>query len=1401
MSIKKEEEDEPNTAAAATRTSGAQQQKVPQGKQLKQPPVWPDETASQWSKWTYGYMRDILRKGAASASDEQQCLTLNDIYAVPPSMEAKQLTADFMSHLKSSIDNDHDDASIFRTLWHVGAPYFKPAAACEALRTVCLVVQPLFTRELLRTLEDHPGEVVRDQPGGYIPVFGTFIVLLIYGFTTHRQQDFAMKGGVAIRAAVSSALYQHSLTLTPSGRSGVTTGEVTNLIATDTQKLFEVSQVVHQIWSCPLAIVLVTSFLLWIMGPITLIGILVLICFAPAMECIVRKMVAARKQRAKLTDERIEIISAMLQGIKVTKLGNYEARFQERIENARDREMKYVRKELLLWGTTLFMTVLSPVLASFFTFVAYVLIYEDRVLDAATTFTVLTLFSALRFPINHFGTLMGKASQAYSAARRVSMFLHREARPVVPLEKELHSHIEDSAVATDDAAVLTVENGTFTVGKSTEHAPAASDQKENDSTSSVPTEGSNCVESGFTLANIDFSLNNDEILAVVGPVGSGKSTLVHALIGEIESANDASRVTSSGKVAYAGQSPFILNTSVRENILFGQEYDRERYEKVLDDCCLRPDLKQIGPAGDMTQIGERGITLSGGQKQRVSLARVAYSKPGIAIFDDPLSALDAETSRAIFDNLFKKTGLLAGTAIVLVTHAAHYLQSVDKILIIHKGRGIFLGTWDDLVEFHPSENDTADVMEVLNSLRSAVQEGESDNDSEKGDCEKQNFKPCSSHKDAITGKDALSFRSQDTDIDSVDNDGKIMKKEDREFGISSFWTWLLWFKAAGGWTFIILQFLFMFGDRVAYIATEWWLARWTSASDGPIEVFGSEMPSQTDGIDAQREYIYVYALILLVSISFTIIRSYWVVLGGARSSKRLFRLMTRHVLRAPMSYFDTTPLGRILNRFTYDVEVLDVRLAQAMSVMLIACSWFVAGVCIMVTILPWILFVLGPVMACYFALQLYYRRSSVDLQRIDAVSRSPIQALIAEGLDGAVTIRVFHQEDAFIRKFWSALDENGSAMINFLTAHRWLGVRLEILGCVVSFCASFLVVSFNEYFQIDAGIVALLIMWASNFTITLNFLMENTNEAEAAITSVERMNAMTTLPQERALETPEDVVLEQDWPKRGVLEFRDVSLRYREGLPLALDGLCFTIQSGKRCGVVGRTGAGKTSLTAALFRLVEIEGGSILLDGIDLSTLGLADVRGRQKGMAIIPQDPVLFAGTVRDCLDPSGASNDEDMLDALIAVRLASTNNSRAMLDDIVEERGANYSVGERQLMCLARAILSKPKILVLDEATASVDGETDAFLQRMLRTNFQQGTTLLTIAHRLNTIMDYDDVLVMDQGKAVEFGPPHELLSSNSGNSIFAELVDATGAESSLVLRNMAKEAYEEKQQNLDR
>lgn len=362
-------------------------------------------------------------------------------------------------------------------------------------------------------------------------------------------------------------------------------------------------------------------------------------------------------------------------------------------------------------------------------------------------------------------------------------------------------------------------------------------------------------------------------------------------------------------------------------------------------------------------------------------------------------------------------------------------------------------------------------------------------------------------------------------------------------------------------------------------------------------------------------------------------------------------------------------------------------------------------------------------------------------------------------------------------------DNSSSALFNFVTAQRWLGVRIEVLGAVVVLTCTLLVISLNDKLRLDPGIVGLLIIWSSNFTITLGFLMDFFSETESAITGIERVDAMSRLPVERSMETEKSVVLSPSWPENGNLEFDNVCLRYRPGLPLALNNLSFTIPPGKSCGVVGRTGAGKSSLTVALFRLVEIESGSIILDGQNLADIGLSDVRGRPNGLSIIPQDPFLTGSTLREVIDPFGYAAEADILEALKAVRIANETDSEAILDQPVEEGGSNYSVGERQLLNLARALLSRPRVLVLDEATASVDGETDAFIQKMLRTRFKD-TTLLTIAHRLHTIMDYDLVLVMDAGRAVEFGSPRKLLEREG---IFAELVDATGPEGSKALRAM--------------
>lgn len=386
-------------------------------------------------------------------------------------------------------------------------------------------------------------------------------------------------------------------------------------------------------------------------------------------------------------------------------------------------------------------------------------------------------------------------------------------------------------------------------------------------------------------------------------------------------------------------------------------------------------------------------------------------------------------------------------------------------------------------------------------------------------------------------------------------------------------------------------------------------------------------------------------------------------------------------------------------------------------------------------------------------------------------------------MEGASSIRVFQRENTFIKRFRSAADDSSSALFNFVTAQRWLGVRIEILGSIVVLVSTLLVVSLNDRFRLAPGIVALLIMWSANFTITLGFFMDFFSEAEAAITGIERVDAMSRLPTEKDVETDKSVALPSSWPVTGLVEFDNVCLRYRPGLPLALNNLTFSIPAGKSCGVVGRTGAGKSSLTVALFRLVEIESGTIRLDGQDLGKLGLADVRGRANGLSIIPQDPFLAGSNLREVIDPFGYSTETEVLDALKSVRIAKPEDSVAVLNQTVEEGGSNYSVGERQLLNLARALLSKPKVLVLDEATASVDGETDAFIQKMLRTKFKD-TTLLTIAHRLHTIMDYDYILVMADGKAEEFDTPANLLDKGG---MFKELVDATGPEGSKALQAM--------------
>ena len=1353
-------------------------------------------------------MRRLVSSRAVNAEEEQidiDELTAGDVYGIPRNMMSEDLAANFWkAHRRIASSGDAakrgGTRNFLLVLWELSKATYLRAAGWQLVVTACQVSLPLLVREILLLLESHPGESFRRQ--GMPLAFVIFAVSALDGVGAERQKYLAYKTGITLRSAVVSAAHGHVLGLTPDGRAGLTSGQITNLVAVDSQKLFELAQDGNYSWSCPLAMVVVSVLLIIELGPSSVVGIVAMFLFIPLVKWIVRRMMTIRKLRAVAADARVETTSSMLQGMRFAKLNRYEGRFVDRILELRNVEVRHLRIELVYFAATMFLTVVSPVVASGLSFICYVLVDEENILTASRTFTSLFLFSALRFPINYLGKLIGKAAQGLQACHRFSLFFDREA--IVAAEDSTNG-IKSKGVGALDGTRTPNSSDDDTVSSPLGHCTAAEadrlpslDEAPLIDVSADFTVGDpSTTGMSFTVSGIEMRVRRGSLHCIVGPVGAGKSTIVRGLIGELPPRlpGPDSKFHVEGCVSFASQVPFVLNATVRDNILFGDPYDAERYGRCLDATCLASDIAEFRH-GDRTEIGERGVTLSGGQKARLSLARAAYSRSDVVILDDVLSALDAGTSRAVFERLFRpvesgRKGLFSDRAVVLVTHASHFLNRVDEIVVVAAGRCVFSGSWRDLEDCRPEDKFEVDAVDAIrNSVQEVVVEDGGDGES-------------AEKKEGGVGKAEASKESTDGG-----DEGRIMTVEERQFGLSQASTWLSWCRYSGGPGFIFVVVISMVLDRGMYVMTEIWLALWTDGATDPITWLGRTYPPQTDGFGAQREYVKMYTGILLLGCVFTLFRTNWLIQGGARCANRVFKVMLNRTVHAPMSFFDTTPLGRLMNRlvffhrrsssfrfisranmnplilsrFTYDTETLDITLTTNMTMLFTSVGWLLTGIILQTVILPWQIVMISFIMLIYYLLVLHYRKSATDLQRLDATSRSPVQAQLSEAVDGYSTMRVFGKSAYFSAVFRRALDLNSGILMNFQSSQRWLAVRIQLLGSLaVLFSVSF-VVSFNDVIDLDPGIAAILIIWSANLTISLSFFVLGFSEAEASMTSLERMSAMTRVQQEED-DTRQNEVVDKSWPRSGGLAFDEVSLRYRPGLPLSLNGLSFQLKSGIRCGVVGRTGAGKSTLAAALFRLVELEQGAIEFDGKDISKLALSDVRGRPGGMLMIPQDPVLFPGTLKECLDPFGDYTDAQVAEALLSVRGASRG-----LNDInatVEEGGRNFSVGERQLICLGRALLAKAKLLFLDEATASVDSETDALIQKMLRTRFE-GTTLITIAHRLNTIMDYDVVLVMDQGRCAEFGSPAELLENEGG--IFTSLVDATGKESSHTLRRIA-------------
>ncbi|ULT92472.1 hypothetical protein L3Y34_009926 [Caenorhabditis briggsae] len=1156
------------------------------------------------------------------------------------------------------------------------------------------------------------------------------MALSILMFSTSELRSLILNGyfyimfrmGTKIQTALTGAVYKKTLLLSNSARRDRTVGEIVNLMAIDVERFQMITPQIQQFWSCPYQITFALVYLFLTLGYSAIPGVVIMIIFVPMN--IISSMVVRKWQieQMKLKDERTKMVNEVLNGIKVVKLYAWEVPMEAFIEEIRSKELALIKKSAMVRNILDSFNTASPFLVALFSFGTFVLSNPAHLLTPQIAFVSLALFNQLRSPMTMIALLINQAVQAVVSNKRLKEFLVAE---------ELDEKCVDRSENLDRSHnAVRVEN--LTASWDTEDTP--------------------------TLEHLELTAPRNSLIAVVGKVGCGKSSLLQALLGEMGKLKG--RIGVNGKVAYVPQQPWIQNMTLRDNITFGRPFDRKRYDQVLYACALKADIK-ILPAGDQTEIGEKGINLSGGQKARVSLARAVYQNLDVYLLDDPLSAVDAHVGRHIFEKVIGPNGLLRQKTRILVTHGLTFTKLADEILVLHEGRLEESGTFDALMK---KRGVFYDFMEEYKSSSedssSQASEEELDIGEEQGLVVTSDLDESVRTPELTTQISTMSSPEKgvlDRSI-SQKEENKLIKKEDVAQGKVEIATYQLYVKAAG-YSLSIAFILFFVFYMTVQILRSFWLSAWSDEYD-------PDSPSAHPMAKGWR--LGVYGALGFTEVGCFFVALLALVFVGQRASKNLHGPLIHNLMRSPMSFYDTTPLGRILNRCAKDIETIDMLLPMNFRY-LVMCVLQVAFTLIVIIIsTPLFAVVIVPLAAIYLVFLKYYVPTSRQLKRLESVNRSPIYSHFGETIQGAASIRAFGKVDEFREHSGTILDRFIRCRYSSLVANRWLAVRLEFVGnCIIFFAALFAVLSKEFGWITSPGVIGVSVSYALNITEVLNFAVRQVSEIEANIVSVERVNEYTNTPNEAEWRI-EGQAPPTGWPSRGVVTFDGYSTRYREGLDLVLRGISADVRAGEKIGIVGRTGAGKSSFALALFRMVEAAGGRIVIDGIEVASIGLHDLR---SNITIIPQDPVLFSGTLRFNLDPFSTYSDDQIWRALELAHLKSF--ASALPDGLlykISEAGENLSVGQRQLVALARALLRHTRVLVLDEATAAVDVATDALIQETIRNEFRE-CTVFTIAHRLNTIMDYDRIMVLDKGAILEFDSPDALMADR--NSAFAKMV----------------------------
>ncbi|OTB05798.1 hypothetical protein M426DRAFT_72650 [Hypoxylon sp. CI-4A] len=1328
--------------------------------------------AGFFSRLTFQWMAPLMNVGYKRPLDQ------DDLWLVNPNRTAEKMT----TKARESFERRTKNGDKYPLLWALHETFFWEfwvGGFCQLCASILQVMSPFTLRYLIQFAQEAWDA---SQNGGPPPEIGGGIGLVI-GVTAMQilqslgVNHFIYRGmmiGGQVRAVLISFIFEKSMVLSGRAKAGGTAGgsvekgqdekekenagktgnpkkdaksdkngisgdgtgwsngKIVNLMSVDTYRIDQASALFHLNWTAPISCIITLIVLLINLTYSALAGFALLVIGIPALTRAIRLLFRRRAAINKITDQRVSLTQEILQSVRFVKYFGWEGAFLERLKEIRSREIHSIQILLSIRNAINAVSMSLPIYASMLSFITYSL--TDHGLPAAQVFSSLALFNGLRMPLNLLPLVIGQSVDAWSSLKRIQDFmLSEEQEEEVVLKPEGKSAVEmhdasftwertptqESEKAVGGAAEKKGKDGH--AKKDAKPSPGsggnggALEQSSEDTASTLVEE-----REPFKLQDLNIEIGRNELIAVIGTVGCGKSSLLAALAGDMR--KTTGEVILGASRAFCPQYAWIQNTSVRNNILFGKEMDRRWYKEVVRACALQQDLDML-PDGDATEIGERGITISGGQKQRLNIARAIYFDADIVLMDDPLSAVDAHVGRHIMDNAI--LGLLKDKCRILATHQLWVLNRCDRIIWMDNGKIHAIDTFDNLMANHSGFKQ---LMETT-----ALEE---------------------KHEEPT----AVESKTVDGDKKKKKKRGQgLMQAEERAVSSVPWSVYTAYVKASGSMLNAPITLLILLLSQGANIMTSLWLSFWTSDRYG-----------LTTGV-----YIGVYAGLGTLQALLMFFFSVLLTVFGTNASRTLLRQAVTRTLRAPMSFFDTTPLGRITNRFSRDVDVMDNNLADAMRMYFLTLAMIISVFALIIAYFYYFAIALVPLAILFVLAASYYRASAREVKRFESVLRSVVFAKFGEGLSGVASIRAYGLRDRFIVDLRDAIDNMNSAYYLTFSNQRWLSIRLDTIGNLLVFTTGILVVT--SRFSVSPSIGGLVLSYILSIVQMLQFTVRQLAEVENGMNAVERLQYYGTQLEEEAPEHTIDV--RPSWPEKGEIIFDDVEMRYRADLPLVLKGLSMHVRGGERIGIVGRTGAGKSSIMSTLFRLVEISGGHIYIDGLDISTVGLHDLRSR---LAIIPQDPTLFRGTVRSNLDPFNEHSDLDLWSALRKADLVPADASiddkdpaRVHLDSIVEEDGLNFSLGQRQLMALARALVRGSQIIVCDEATSSVDMETDDKIQKTMAVGFR-GKTLLCIAHRLRTIIGYDRICVMDAGRIAELDSPLNLWERGG---IFRSMCDRSG------------------------